>query len=132
MAMSVGRQLPGASVLVVTTPNAAAYEVAERAGSLAGRLNQPVVGVVENMSWLETVCPHCYQTHRVEVFGSGGGAAAADGLSARLGVAVPLLAQVPMDVAVRACGDEGQPVVLAVPDSPAAVAILELARVLSG
>ncbi|MCL2783129.1 MAG: Mrp/NBP35 family ATP-binding protein [Propionibacteriaceae bacterium] len=127
MPMSVGRQLPGASVLVVTTPNAAAYEVAERAGTLAGRMKQPVIGVVENMSWLDAECPHCGQSHRVELFGSGGGAAAADALSMRLGEPVPLLAQIPLDVAVRAGGDDGQPVVIAAPDSPAAVAIKTLA-----
>jgi len=128
MPMSVGRQLPTASVLVVTTPNAAAYEVAERAGTLASRMKQPVIGVVENMSWLDAECPHCHQTHRIEVFGSGGGAAAADALSQRLGEPVPLLAQIPMDIAVRSSGDDGTPVVISDPSSPAAQAIVELAR----
>ena len=128
MPMSVARQLPTGQVLVVTTPNEAAYEVAERAGTLAGMLNQPVIGVVENMSWLETVCPHCGKTHRVELFGSGGGAAVADALTLSSGDPVPLLAQIPLDVALRAGGDDGQPVVLADPDSPAAQAIAALAR----
>jgi len=131
MPMSVGRQLPGASVLVVTTPNAAAYEVAERAGTLAGRMQQPVIGVVENMSWLDAVCPDCGKHHRVEVFGSGGGTAAADALTERLGAPVPLLAQIPMDIAVRTGGDDGRPVVLAAPDSPAAEAIKDLARLIA-
>jgi len=127
MPMSVGRQLPTGHVLVVTTPNQAAYEVAERAGTLAGRMDQPVVGVVENMSWLEDVCPDCGRTHRTEIFGSGGGAAVADALSARSGEPVPLVAQIPLDVAVRQGGDDGLPVVLAAPDSPAAQAIKALA-----
>jgi len=128
MPMSVARHLPIGQVLVVTTPNEAAYEVAERAGTLAGMLHQPVIGVVENMSWLETVCPHCRKTHRVELFGSGGGAAVADALTASSGATVPLLAQIPLDLALRAGGDDGHPVVLENPDSPAAAAITELAR----
>jgi len=128
MPMSVARQLPTGQVLVVTTPNDAAYEVAERAGTLAGMLNQPVIGVVENMSWLETVCPHCGKTHRVELFGSGGGAAVADALTLSSGDPVPLLAQIPLDVAMRVGGDDGRPVVLEAPDSPAAAAITALAR----
>ena len=128
MPMSVARQLPTGQVLVVTTPNEAAYEVAERAGTLAKMLNQPVIGVVENMSWLETVCPHCGKTHRVDLFGSGGGAAVADALSLSDGDPVPLVAQIPLDVALRAGGDDGQPVVVAEPSSPAAKAITALAQ----
>jgi len=127
MPMSVARQLPTGQVLVVTTPNEAAYEVAERAGTLAGMLKQPVIGVVENMSWLETVCPHCGKTHRVDLFGSGGGAAVADALTLSSGDPVPLVAQIPLDVALRAGGDDGSPVVLAKPDAPAALAIRQLA-----
>ena len=128
MPMSVARQLPTAKVLVVTTPNEAAYEVAERAGTLAGMLKQPVIGVIENMSWLETTCPHCGKAHRVELFGSGGGAAVADALTVRGGDPVPLVAQVPIDVALREGGDDGRPVVLADPDSPASQAITGLAQ----
>ena len=131
MPMSVGRQLPTGQVLVVTTPNQAAAEVAERAGALAGRMNQPVIGVIENMSWLETQCPHCGQPHRVEVFGVGGGAAVADALTARSGDPVPLVAQIPLDAAVRKGADDGRPVVLAAPDCPAAQAIKSLAVRLS-
>ena len=127
MPMSVARQLPTGQVLVVTTPNEAAYEVAERAGTLAKMLKQQVIGVVENMSWLETVCPHCGKTHRVDLFGSGGGAAVADALTLSSGDPVPLVAQIPLDVALRAGGDDGSPVVLAKPDAPAALAIRQLA-----
>lgn len=127
VAMSLGQKLPNADVLVVTTPQQAASEVAERAGTMAGIMQQQVMGVVENMSWLETTCPHCGQSHRVELFGSGGGEAAARALSARLGTDVPLLGQIPLDVDLRAGGDEGDPIVLAHPDSPAAKALTELA-----
>src|SRR5689334_13820023 len=72
VAISLGQHLPGAQVLVVTTPQEAAAEVAERAGTTANMLHQKVVGVIENMSFL--VCPHCGPEHRLELFGSGGGA----------------------------------------------------------
>ena len=74
VALSLGQKLPNAEVLVVTTPQQAAAEVAERAGTMASMLEQKVIGVVENMSYLDVECPHCGDTHRVDVFGSGGGA----------------------------------------------------------
>ena len=70
--MSVGQHLPNSEVVVVTTPQTAASEVAERAGTMASMMHQRVAGVIENMSYLE--CPHCGPEHRIEVFGSGGGA----------------------------------------------------------
>ena len=73
IAISLGQHLPNAEVVVVTTPQEAAAEVAERAGTMASMMHQRVVGVVENMSFLP--CPHCGPEHRLEVFGSGGGAA---------------------------------------------------------
>lgn len=127
IAMSVARKLPGSEVLVVTTPQTAAAEVAERAGTMAGMLNQKVLGVVENMSWLETVCPHCGQTHRVEVFGSGGGAEVAQRLTRKLGQTVPLVAQIPLDERLRTGGDTGTPVVISDPANPAAQALVLLA-----
>ncbi|WP_432534968.1 Mrp/NBP35 family ATP-binding protein [Kineococcus arenarius] len=123
IAISVGQLLPGAEVLVVTTPQAAAAEVAERAGAVAAQTSQRVVGVVENMSWLQLP-----DGERMELFGSGGGARVAASLTERLGTPVPLLGQVPMDVTLREGGDAGVPVVLSAPDSPAAVALRELAR----
>ncbi|WP_432502434.1 Mrp/NBP35 family ATP-binding protein [Kineococcus arenarius] len=126
IAISVGQLLPGAEVLVVTTPQAAAAEVAERAGAVAAQTSQRVVGVVENMSWLQLP-----DGERMELFGSGGGARVAASLTERLGTPVPLLGQVPMDVTLREGGDAGVPVVLSAPDSPAAVALRELARALA-
>lgn len=125
MAISVGQHLPTCEVLVVTTPQAAASEVAERAGTMASMLRQRVVGVVENMSYLP--CPHCGDSHPLEVFGSGGGEAVADTLTSRFGYAVPLLAQVPLDLELRAASDLGTPVVLANPAAPAAVALRDVA-----
>ena len=127
VAMSTARQLPTSAVIVVTTPQTAAAEVAERAGSLADIMHQRVVGVIENMSWLETTCPHCGGAERFEPFGRGGGAEVAAALTQRVGYDVPLLAQVPLDERVRRGGDVGRPVVVAEPDAPCARAITALA-----
>ena len=110
--------MPSAELLVVTTPQLAAQEVAERAGSIALQTHQQIVGVVENMSWWEQP-----DGSRVELFGTGGGAAVARSLSTLTGATVPLLGQVPIDQAVREGGDTGVPIVVSAPDSPAAVAL---------
>jgi len=127
VAMSLGQKIPTSEVLVVTTPQSAASEVAERAGTMAHILEQRVLGVVENMSWLENVCPHCGETHRIELFGAGGGTLVAEALTERLVYDVPLLTQVPFDEALLAGGDRGTPIVETHPDHPAAAAIIELA-----
>ena len=106
----------------------AAAEVAERAGAIALQTRQKIIGVVENMSWLAFTAPDTGKEYRIDLFGSGGGQEAADALSKRLGTEVPLLAQVPMDIELRKGGDEGDPIVTAHPESPAAQAIVELAK----
>jgi ATP-binding protein involved in chromosome partitioning len=131
VAISLGQKLPNAEVLVVTTPQAAASEVAERAGTMASMMNQHVLGVVENMSYLAVTCPHCGQEHNYDVFGSGGGDDVAQTLSTRLGYAVPLLAQIPLDPQLRAAGDAGVPLVETAPDQPAGRALGELAETLA-
>jgi len=125
IAISVAQLLPGAEILVVTTPQVAAAEVAERAGAIALQTKQHVVGVVENMSWLELP-----DGTRMDVFGSGGGQIVADSLTRAVGAPVPLLGQVPVDVRLREGGDSGTPVVLSDPDSAAAVALRGVARAL--
>jgi ATP-binding protein involved in chromosome partitioning len=133
VAISLGQHLPNAEVVVVTTPQEAATEVAERAGTMASMMHQRVVGVVENMSYLP--CPHCSGTgvdHRLEVFGSGGGQRVAKTLSARFGYDVPVLAQVPLDVELREGGDTGRPVVAANPGSPVAAELVKVADSLAG
>ena len=127
IAISVAQLVPSAELLVVTTPQVAAREVAERAGSIALQTHQQIVGVVENMSWLQMP-----DGSRMELFGSGGGQAVADSLAASTGTRVPLLGQVPIDQHVREGGDEGVPVVLSDPDSPAAQAYRSVAEVLAG
>lgn len=104
--ISVAQLVPGADLLLVTTPQVAAADVAARAGAMAQQTRQRVIGVVENMSWLTQP-----DGSRLELFGSGGGEAVAQRLTTTLGYNVPLLAQVPLDVAVREGGDAGDPVV---------------------
>jgi ATP-binding protein involved in chromosome partitioning len=126
IAISVAQLIPNAEILVVTTPQRAAAEVAERAGAIALQTHQQIVGVIENMSWLEQP-----DGSRVELFGAGGGQAVADSLTRSVGASVPLLGQVPLDVALREGADAGAPVVLSAPDSAAAVALRGVARTLS-
>ena len=123
VAISVAQLIPGAEILVVTTPQQAAAEVAERAGSIALQTHQRVAGVIENMSWLELP-----DGSRQEIFGSGGGQAVADSLTRSIGAEVSLLGQIPLDTTLRIGADEGMPVVLGQPDSPAAVALRGIAR----
>lgn len=111
IAISIGQLLPHAEVLVVTTPQPAAAEVAERSGLVARQTGQTVIGVIENMTG--------------ELFGSGGG----DAVAARLDV--PVLARIPLSVPLREGGDVGTPVVLSSPVDPAAVAIRNLAVTLA-
>ncbi len=128
IAISVAQLVPSAEILVVTTPQLAAQEVAERAGSIALQTHQRIAGVVENMSFLP--CPHCGE--EIDVFGSGGGAAVAASLSRLLGAEVPLLGQVPIDKRLREGGDNGRPLVLDAPDSAAARALLDVVEKLTG
>jgi ATP-binding protein involved in chromosome partitioning len=114
VAISVAQLIPGAEILVVTTPQLAAAEVAERAGAIALQTRQRVVGVVENMSGL--VLP---DGTTMQVFGEGGGRQVAESLSRSVGGDVPLLGQVPLDPALVTAGDCGVPLVLSAPDSAA-------------
>jgi ATP-binding protein involved in chromosome partitioning len=123
VAISCAQLIPNAEILVVTTPQQAAAEVAERAGSIALQTHQRLVGVVENMSWLEMP-----DGSRMEVFGAGGGAAVAESLSTALGAPVPLLGQVPLDPRLREAGDAGTPLVLSAPDTAAGQALAGVAE----
>ncbi|MET0302521.1 MAG: P-loop NTPase [Microbacteriaceae bacterium] len=121
VAISLGQLLPNAEVLVVTTPQPAAADVAERSGLVARQTGQTVIGVVENMAGLAQA-----DGSILELFGSGGGVDLAD----RLGV--PVMARVPLSVTLREGGDSGDPVVLAHPEDPAAAAISGLADTIAG
>ncbi len=125
VAISVGQLLPNAEVLVVTTPQTAASDVAVRSGLVARQTGQRVIGVIENMAAM--ILP---DGTTIDVFGAGGGAAVAEALS-RSGDEVPLLASVPLSPVLRSAADAGIPAVLAHPDDPAARAIAEVAATLS-
>jgi len=127
IAISLGQKLPNAEVIVVTTPQQAATEVAERAGTMAGIMQQKVIGVVENMAYLDATCPHCGESHRVDVFGTGGGKRVAATLTERLGYDVPLLAEIPLEPDFRAACDAGTPLVTIDPTRPSASAVVGLA-----
>ncbi|MFG1784317.1 Mrp/NBP35 family ATP-binding protein [Rhodococcus oryzae] len=126
VAISVAQLIPGAEILVVTTPQQAAAEVAERAGAIALQTRQRIAGVIENMSWMDLP-----DGTRMDVFGSGGGQAVADRLTKAVGAKVSLLGQIPLEQAVREGGDEGVPIVLSAPDSPAGTALRDIAEKLS-
>jgi ATP-binding protein involved in chromosome partitioning len=126
IAISVAQLVPSSQLLVVTTPQLAAREVAERAGSIALQTHQQIVGVVENMSWLQLPAGE-----RLELFGAGGGQAVAQSLSTATGTRVPLLGQIPIEQRVREGGDSGIPVVVSDPSSAAALALAGVADVLA-
>ncbi|MDR0345673.1 MAG: Mrp/NBP35 family ATP-binding protein [Nocardiopsaceae bacterium] len=123
VAISVAQLVPSAELIVVTTPQVASSEVAERAGAISVQTHQRIVGVIENMSAFS--CPHCGEP--VELFGSGGGQVVADALTRLTGAEVPVLGQVPLDVRLREGGDEGVPLVLSDPSSPAAEQLTRIA-----
>ncbi|MBE0008930.1 iron-sulfur cluster carrier protein ApbC [Arthrobacter sp. AET 35A] len=126
IAISVAQLLPSSEILVVTTPQTAAADVAERAGTIAAQTGQKVSGVIENMSWLELP-----GGERMELFGTGGGQALAGRLTEAMGYPVPLLGSVPLEVALREGGDSGQPIVAGASDSAAARELRDIAGALA-
>ncbi|WP_111836066.1 P-loop NTPase, partial [Actinomyces bovis] len=111
--ISVAQLLPNAEILVITTPQTAAAEVAERTGLIATQTQQRVVGVIENMSWMEQP-----DGSRLEVFGAGGGQAVSESLTRTLGYEVPLLAQLPLDIRLREGADAGVPASIGAEGAP--------------
>ncbi|KZM71425.1 Mrp/NBP35 family ATP-binding protein [Nocardia terpenica] len=126
VAISIAQLVPNAEILVVTTPQPAAAEVAERAGAIALQTRQRIAGVVENMSWLDLP-----DGTRMDLYGSGGGQAVADRLTRAVGANVPLLGQIPITQGLRESGDAGTPIVLSAPDDPAAAALRDISEKLA-
>ncbi len=123
IAISLGQLLPTAKTVVVTTPQVAAADVAERSGAVGLQTGQSVFGVIENMAWLEQS-----DGTRLDLFGAGGGELVASRLAKLSGVEVPVLGQVPISMALREGSDAGSPVVLEHPQDLAAEAILSIAE----
>ncbi len=124
LAISLGQLIPNSEIVVVTTPQIAAAEVAERAGRIAHQIHQRVIGVIENMS--EFSCPSCDE--KISLFGAGGGEETSQRLSALVGSEVPLLGKIAFSPALRTGGDDGVPVVEAAPQSESAIAVFEIAE----
>ena len=123
MAISFAQLLPSAKLIVITTPQIAAAQVAIRSGTLAAQTSQSVVGVIENFSALN--CESC--GHKIDLFGAGGGEEVASELTKYLGIEVPLLGQIPFVVDLRTGGDSGVPIVVSDPSNHASVAITAIA-----
>lgn len=123
VAISLGQLLPTAKSIVVTTPQAAAADVAERSGAVGLQTGQPIFGVIENMSWFEQA-----DGSRLEIFGAGGGQIVADRLSITSSAPVPVLGQIPISMKLREGSDSGLPVVAKSPDDAAAQSIVAIAR----
>ncbi len=126
LAISLGQLIPNSEIVVVTTPQIAAAEIAERAGRIAHQIHQRVIGVIENMS--EYGCPTCGE--KIALFGSGGGEETSRRLSALVGIDVPLLGKIAFNPELRTGGDDGVPLVQAAPDSDSAQSILAIAEIL--
>lgn len=123
IAISVSQLLPNSELLVITTPQSTATQVAERAGTIALQTQQKVIGVVENMSYLQLP-----DGQRMEIFGSGGGEKLSASLGEQLGYPVPLMAQLPLEEALRSGSDLGVPVVLGDPQAEVSRRLVELSR----
>ena len=126
VAISLGQLLPTAKSIVVTTPQPAAADIAARTAAVGLQTGQRILGVIENMSWLDNP-----DGSRTELFGSGGGAAVAKQLSELAQTTVPLLGQIAMSQALREGSDSGQPVVLSHPQDLAAEQILQIASLIA-
>ena len=124
IAISLGQLLPSSEIIVVTTPQIAAAEVAERAGRIAHQLKQQIIGVIENMS--DTACLKCGEP--IAIFGSGGGDETAKQLSTLVGASVPVIGQIPFAAALREGGDIGQPIVISDPTCPASESFTAIAE----
>lgn len=124
IAISVAQMLPSAELLVVTTPQQAAAEVAERAGAITAQTHQRIAGVIENMSYYQPDP----DAEPVYLFGQGGGQQVADTLTKTLGAEIPLLGQVPLDTRLREGSDEGKPLVLTTPEAEASKVLTKVAE----
>ena len=116
--MSMAQEAPISGVVIVSTPQDVALEDAAKAVSMFDKLNVPIFGVIENMSYF--ACPHCGE--RTDIFGHGGARSAAEDLG------LEFLGELPLDPETRRAADEGTPIVVAAPESPQSQAFLAVAK----
>ena len=121
VAISLGQLLPGAQSIVVTTPQSAAASVAQRSGAIGVQTGGEILGVIENMSYLQV------GSERMELFGSGGGESVATALSQLVGTEVSVLGQVPLSSELREGSDQGVPLVASSPEHPVSKLITKIA-----
>jgi ATP-binding protein involved in chromosome partitioning len=119
--MSMSQEAPISGVVIVSTPQDVALEDAAKAVSMFDKLNVPIFGIIENMSYF--VCPHCGE--RTEIFGHGGAREAAEDLG------LEFLGELPLDPETRKAADAGTPIVVAAPESPQAKAFIDVAKVVA-
>jgi len=127
LAISLGQLIPASELIVVTTPQVAAAEVAERSGRIAHQLKQQIIGVIENMSAFP--CPKCGEP--IELFGNGGGVETAKRLEHLVGADVPVLGKIPFSPGLRSGGDGGAPIVVTNPEDPSSKVIWRIAQDIS-
>lgn len=127
LAISLGQLIPASELIVVTTPQVAAAEVAERSGRIAHQLKQQIIGVIENMSAFP--CPKCGEP--IELFGNGGGVETAKRLEHLVGADVPVLGEIPFSPGLQSGGDGGAPIVVTNPEDPSSKVILRIAQDIS-
>jgi ATP-binding protein involved in chromosome partitioning len=116
--LGVAQAVPLAGVIIVTTPQEVSLEDASKAVTMFGRVDAPILGVIENMSYF--ICSHC--GGRTDIFGHGGGRDIADELG------LEFLGEIPIDTDTRSAADRGEPIVDSAPDSAAAKVFRELAE----
>ena len=126
IAISLGQLVPASEILIVTTPQVAAAEVAERAGRIAHQLKQQIIGVIENMSAFQMP-----GGVTIDLFGSGGGEETASRLSTLVGADIALLGKIPFDQSLREGGDVGEAIIFRSPDSAAAQEFIRIAQAIS-
>lgn len=120
--LTMAQTIPVTGIIIVTTPQDVAMNVAVKAVGMFSKLNVPIVGVIENMSYLQ--CPHC--SEKINIFGKGGGQKISDKFN------IPFLGEIPLSPQIMEGSDKGKPIILSEPDSIQANALRKVAKVTAG
>jgi ATP-binding protein involved in chromosome partitioning len=120
--LTMAQTIPVTGIIIVTTPQDVAMNVAVKAVGMFSKLNVPIVGVIENMSYLQ--CPHC--SEKINIFGKGGGQKISEKFN------IPFLGEIPLSPQIMEGSDKGKPIILSEPDSIQANALRKVAKVTAG